>query len=57
LDEIDIDDERNGLLSDTAVIVLAAGQGTRMKSRRAKVAAQREGAFTVSVDRRDWSRR
>jgi bifunctional UDP-N-acetylglucosamine pyrophosphorylase/glucosamine-1-phosphate N-acetyltransferase len=35
LDEID--DERNGLLSDTAVIVLAAGQGTRMKSRRAKV--------------------
>jgi bifunctional UDP-N-acetylglucosamine pyrophosphorylase/glucosamine-1-phosphate N-acetyltransferase len=37
LDEIELDDERNGLLSDTAVIVLAAGQGTRMKSRRAKV--------------------
>ena len=31
------DDERNFELSDTAVIVLAAGQGTRMKSRRAKV--------------------
>jgi len=31
------DDERNFDLSDTAVIVLAAGQGTRMKSRRAKV--------------------
>jgi bifunctional UDP-N-acetylglucosamine pyrophosphorylase/glucosamine-1-phosphate N-acetyltransferase len=29
--------ERNFDLSDTAVIVLAAGQGTRMKSRRAKV--------------------
>jgi bifunctional UDP-N-acetylglucosamine pyrophosphorylase/glucosamine-1-phosphate N-acetyltransferase len=31
------DDERKIELSDTAVIVLAAGQGTRMKSRRAKV--------------------
>lgn len=31
------DDERNFDLSDTAVIVLAAGQGTRMKSHRAKV--------------------